>query len=75
MDVEDVRDLMNELTALAVSQSQQQQSRAQAIAAGQTAGSQDAPHDADSARVSNVYALSASPGFCAAAGCGKAVKS
>ena len=75
MDVEDIHDLMDELTALAISQSKQQQSRAQAIAAGQAAGAQEAPHDDTAARVNNVSALSPSYELCSTAGCGKAVKS
>ena len=66
---------MGELTALAISQSKQHQSRAQAIAAGQAAGAQEASHDDMAARVDNVSALSPSSELCSTAGCGKAVKS
>jgi hypothetical protein len=72
--VEDIHDLIDELTALAISQSKQQQSRAQAIAAGQAAGAQEAPHDDTAARVNNVSALSPSSELCSTAGCEKTVK-
>jgi len=75
VDAEDIHDLMGELTALAISQSKQQQSRAQAIAAGQAAGAQEAPHDDTAARVNNVSALSSSSELCSTAGCEKTVKS
>ena len=75
VDVEDIHDLTDELTALAISQSKLQQSRAQAIAAGQAADTQEAPHDDSAARVKNVSALSPSSELCSTAGCGKAVKS
>jgi hypothetical protein len=70
VSVEDVHDLMDELSALAVSQSKQQRSRAQAIAAGRAAGSQEASHDT-AARVNNVSALSSASELCSTAGCGK----
>jgi hypothetical protein len=75
VSVEDVHDLMDELSALAISQSKQQRSRAQAIAAGRAAGSQEAPHDDTAARVNNVSALSSGSELCATAGCGKTIKS
>jgi hypothetical protein len=75
VSVEDIHDLMDELTALAISKSKQQQSRAQAIAAGQAAGTQEAPHDDTAARVSNVSALSPSSKLCSTAGFGKTIKS
>jgi hypothetical protein len=75
VDVGDIHDLIGELTALAISQSRQQQSRAQAIAAGQAAGAQEGLHDDTAARVNNVSALSPSSELCCTAGCGKAVKS
>ena len=75
VSVEDVHDLMDELSVLAISQSKQQQSRAQAIAAGRAAGSQEAPHDDTAARVNNVSALSSGSELCSTAGCGKAIKS
>ena len=43
----------------------------QAIAAGQAAGSQEAPHDDTAARVNNVSALSSGSDLCSTAGCGK----
>jgi hypothetical protein len=75
VSVEDVHDLMDELSALAISQSKQQQSRAQAIAVGRAAGSQEAPHDDTAARVNNVSALSSGSELCSTAGCGKPTKS
>jgi hypothetical protein len=75
VSVEDVHDLMDELSALAISQSKQQQSRAQAIAAGRAAGSQEAPHDDNAARVNNVSALSSGSELCSTAGCRKMIKS
>jgi hypothetical protein len=75
VDVEDIQDLIDELTALAISQSKQQQSRAQAITAGQAAGAQETLRDDTAARVNNVSALSPSSELCSTAGCGKAVKS
>jgi hypothetical protein len=73
--VEDVHDLMDELSALAISQSKQQRSRAQAIAAGRAAGAEEAPHDDTAARVNNVSALSSGSELCATDGCGKTIKS
>jgi hypothetical protein len=75
VSVEDIHDLMGELSALAISQSKQQQSRAQAIAAGRAAGSQEAPHDDTAARVNNVSALSFGSELCSTAGCAKTIKS
>jgi hypothetical protein len=75
VNVEDIHDLTGELTALAISQSKQQQSRAQAIAAGRAAGAQEAPHDDTAARVNNVSALSSSSELCSTAGCGKTIRS
>jgi hypothetical protein len=60
---------------LAISQSKQQQSRVQAIAAGQAAGAQEAPHDDTAARVINVSALSSGSELFSTAGCGKTVRS
>jgi hypothetical protein len=73
--VEDVHDLMDELSALAISQSKQQRSRAQAIAAGRAAGSEEALRDDTAARVNNVSALSYGPKLCATDGCGKTIQS
>jgi hypothetical protein len=75
VSVEDIHDLLDEVTALAISQSKQQQSRAQAIAAGQAAGAQEALHDDTAARVNNVSALSSVSQQCSTAGCGKTIKS
>jgi hypothetical protein len=75
VNVEDIHVLMDELTALAISQSKQQQSRAQAIAAGQAAGAQEAPHDDKAARINNVSAFSPSSELCSTAGCGKTIRS
>jgi hypothetical protein len=75
VSAEDIHDLVDELTALAISQSKQQQSRAQAIAAGQAAGAQEAPHDDTAARVNNVSALSSGSELCSTAGCGKTIRS
>jgi hypothetical protein len=75
VSVEDVHDLMDELSALAISQSKQQQSRAQAIAAGRAARSHEALHDDTAARVNNVSALASGSELCSTAGCGRTLKS